>query len=155
MFILLFLLWLIFNGTVTVETVIFGIVISGLIYWFGCNFMGMSPKKEWRYIKKAGVFLEFVAVLFVEVIKANVITIRTILSHRYEIEPVIVSFDAHFETRLCRVLFANSITLTPGTITVDIIGDRYKVHALDISYTEGIDEGKIVDILHRLEAVDE
>lgn len=155
MFILLFLLWIIFNGTVTLETVIFGIIISGLIYWFGCRFMGMSPKKEMRYVKKAGIFLEYVAVLFVEVIKANIATIKLVLSHRYEIEPVIVSFEAHFETRLCRVLFANSITLTPGTITVDIIGDRYKVHALDVSYTEGIDGGKIADILHRMEAVDE
>lgn len=155
MFILLFLLWLIFNGTITLETVIFGIVISGLIYWFGCSFMGMSPKKELRYAKKAGIFLEYVAVLFVEVIKANIVTIKMVLSHRYDIEPVIVSFDVHFETRLCRVLFANSITLTPGTITVDIIGDRYKVHALDISYTDGINGGKIADILHRMEADDE
>lgn len=155
MFLMLFLLWIIFNGSITLEIVLFGIVISGLIYWFGCKFMGMSPKKELLYAKRLGLFLEFMGVLFVEIIKANVSTIKLIVSHRYEIDPVLVTFEVHFESRLSRVLFANSITLTPGTITVDVIGDRYKIHALDSSYIDGIDEGKIVDILRRMEEINE
>ncbi len=92
-------------------------------------------------------------VLCVEIVKANIVTIKMILSHRYDVEPVLVSFNVHFDTKTAKVLFANSITLTPGTITVDVIGDKYTVHALDVSYTDGINKGKIVEILHRMEAV--
>ena len=66
-----------------------------------------------------------------------------------------VTFDVHFNTEIAKVLFANSITLTPGTITAEIDGDTYRVHALDESFVSGINEGKIIDILRRMEALHE
>ncbi len=106
-------------------------------------------------IKKLGYFIEYMAVLFVLIIKANIETLKLIVSNRYDIEPTLVTFDVHFESDVTKVLFANSITLTPGTITAEVEGDTYKVHALDESFIDGINEGKIVDILHRMEACHE
>jgi multicomponent Na+:H+ antiporter subunit E len=51
------------------------------------------------------------------------------------------------------VLLANSITLTPGTITVSVHGDEFCVHALDSSLAEGIEEGGFVHILRKMEAL--
>lgn len=153
MFILLLLLWIVFNEKITLEIVLLGMIMSGLVYWFAYKFAGLTLKKELLAAKRAGYMLEYVGVLCIEIIKANLITIKVIASHRYEIEPVLVSFDVHFETQTAKVLFANSITLTPGTITVDIVEDKYTVHALDVSYIDGINNGKIVEILHRMEAI--
>ncbi len=155
MYVLLFVLWIIFNGNITLEIVLFGLVISALIYIFSCKFFDFSIKKDINMIKKLGYFIEYMAILFVLIIKANIETLKLIVSNRYDIEPTLVTFDVHFESDVTKVLFANSITLTPGTITAEVEGDTYKVHALDESFIDGINEGKIVDILHRMEACHE
>lgn len=152
MYIFLFVLWIIFNSNLTIETTLFGLVFSALIYLFCCKFFDFSIKKDILIAKRVWCFLEYMFVLAIEIFKANISTLKLITSTRYDIEPALVTFDVHFESDIAKVLFANSITLTPGTITAEIEGDTYKVHALDISFVEGIDEGKIVDILHRMEA---
>ena len=153
MYIMLFLLWIIFNGNLTLEIALFGLVIAGLVYLFACKCLDFSFKKDIMMIKRLGYFCAYVGVLVVEIIKANVSTMKLIVSSRYDIDPVLVTFNVHFESEICKVLFANSVTLTPGTITADVDGDTYTVHALDESFTDGISEGKIVDILHRMEEV--
>lgn len=155
MYIFLFVLWIIFNSNLTLEVAIFGLVISALIYVFCCKFFDFSVKKDILLLKKVGYFLEYVVVLAIEIFKANIATLKLIASTRYDIEPMLVSFDVHFESDFAKVLFANSITLTPGTITAEVEGDTYRVHALDASFTEGINEGKIIDILHRMEGCHE
>jgi len=155
MFILLFVLWIIFNGNFTLEIALFGLAVAALIFLFSCKFLGYSLKKDIRIVKKIGLFCQYVFVLIIEIFKANFATIKLILSNRYNVEPVLVTFDVHFNTDVAKVLFANSITLTPGTITAEIDGDSYRVHALDNSFIDGINEGKIIDILHRMEAVNE
>ena len=155
MYIFLFVLWIIFNSNLTLEVAIFGLVISALIYVFCCKFFDFSVKKDILLLKKVGYFLEYVFVLAIEIFKANIATLKLIASTRYDIEPMLVSFDVHFESDFAKALFANSITLTPGTITAEVEGDTYRVHALDASFTEGINEGKIIDILHRMEGCHE
>lgn len=155
MLILLFVLWIIFNSNLTLEVTIFGVAISLLVYMFSCKFIGHSLKKDIMIFKKAGYFCHYVVTVIIEIFKANLATLKLIVSNRYDVQPVLVTFDVHFESDLAKVLFANSITLTPGTITAEINGDTYRVHALDESFIDGINEGKIVDILHRMEAVHE
>lgn len=52
------------------------------------------------------------------------------------------------------VVLANSITLTPGTITVDVQPNHYVVHALDAKYMEGIEQSDFVKILEEMEKKD-
>lgn len=151
MFLLLFLAWVIFNGALTWEIALFGIVISAAVYLFACRFMDFSVRKDLMCIKKTGIFCWFVAALFVEIVKANLVTAKWILTNRYEIEPVLITFTMHFKTNIARVLYANSITLTPGTITVKQEGNNYTVHALERSYTEDINGGILAEILYKLE----
>src|SRR5689334_22237421 len=68
--------------------------------------------------------------LLVEIGKANVAVIARIVGPRHAIDPVMVNLKATARTDLGKALFANSITLTPGTVTVDVDGDTVKVHAL-------------------------
>jgi multicomponent Na+:H+ antiporter subunit E len=68
--------------------------------------------------------------LLVEIVKANIAVIGRIVGPRHAIDPVLVTVKTTAKTDLGKALFANSITLTPGTVTADIDGDTLRVHAL-------------------------
>ena len=93
-------------------------------------------------------------VLVKEIIKANFAVIKMIMSSRYEIEPAVVKFKTDLKTTTARILLANSITLTPGTITVSLENDEYVVHCLDKSLAEGINSSIFVTLLRKLERMD-
>ncbi|MCR5398440.1 MAG: Na+/H+ antiporter subunit E [Lachnospiraceae bacterium] len=152
MIIFFFLVWVIFNGRLTVEIAVFGLVISSAIYMFVCKFLGYSPKIDRYAIRNTGLFVKYFCILMAEIIKANFTATRFIGSSRYEVEPVIVSFETDLKTRSARVLLANSITLTPGTITVSMDGNRFTVHCLDKSLAVGLADSVFVKMLHELES---
>ena len=154
MFFLFFLIWIIFNGQFTWEIAGFGIVISGLIYWFTCRFLGYRPGTDLILLKKLFQILQYVFVLIKEIIKANFAVIRMITSSRYEIEPAVVRFKSDLKTAPARILLANSITLTPGTITVLLEEDEYVVHCLDKELAEGINSSIFVSMLRKMERMD-
>ncbi|HOY80065.1 MAG TPA: Na+/H+ antiporter subunit E [Hyphomonadaceae bacterium] len=68
--------------------------------------------------------------LMVEIVKSNIAVIRKILGPSHAIDPVVVNVETTATTNLGKAMFANSITLTPGTVTVDVDGDQLVVHAL-------------------------
>jgi multicomponent Na+:H+ antiporter subunit E len=80
--------------------------------------------------------------LFKEIVKANVAVVRSVLSPDLEVSPKMVTVPAKQGTDLARTMFANSITLTPGTVSVDMVGDKILVHALlaDMSDPKGFAE---------------
>lgn len=151
MYILFFLLWVIFNGRITTEIVIFGLVISAALYWFICKFMDFSPKRELMYLKKGGYLIQYLYYLVKEIIAANFITMKLVCSSSRVVEPVLIEFDTHFKNDTSKFLLANSITLTPGTITVSVRGDRFTVHCLDKTLAEGIESSVFVKLLEKIE----
>ena len=151
MYFLLLLLWMIFNGRVTLEVFLFGVVICGWLYWFISKHMGYNYKDEIRYAKKIPLYLKYAVVLVWEIIKANIDVIKIILSPKMEIEPAIVTFHTDLESDAARVTLANSITLTPGTITVDVQENRFCVHALDYTMAEDIENSVFVKLLVKME----
>lgn len=152
MYVLFFLLWIIFNGRVTTEIVIFGIVISAAVYWFSCKFMDFSPKRELMYLKKGGYLLQYLYHLIKEIILANFATMKLVCSSSRIVEPVIIEFEMHLKNDTSKFLLANSITLTPGTITIAVDGDKFIVHCLDRTLAEGIEDSVFVRLLKKIEA---
>ena len=59
MFVLLFALWILFNGKITLEICLFGLVISGAIYLFAIKLLDYDPKKELKALKKLGGIFHF------------------------------------------------------------------------------------------------
>lgn len=153
MFLIFFLLWVIFNGRITVEIAVIGLLVAGTVYWFMCRFMGLSPKTELLYLRKGGYLLRYLFCLIREIVTANVTAMRLVLSAREQVEPCIVQFETDLASGFSRFLLANSITLTPGTITVAVEGNRFTVHCLDRSLSEGLEECVFVKLLRRMEQV--
>ncbi len=152
MFILLIVIWFIFNGKITTEIFILGILLSACIYLFMCRFMDYGFRKDIALIKKSVYFLYYIGVLIVEIIKANVQVIHLVLTDREVAEPVIIGYKTRLKTNLGRVILANSITLTPGTITVSLEEDELVVHCLDKSMAEGMDDLIFERLLEKMEA---
>lgn len=155
MYIIFFLIWVIFNGQFTLEIAAFGAVIAGIMYWFICRFFNYDPKTDLFLGKRLFQILHYVFVLVREIIKANFEVIRMITSSRYEIEPAVVRFKTDLKTSFTRILLANSITLTPGTITVSLENDEYVVHCLDKSLAEGINSSVFITLLRKMEGAKE
>lgn len=151
MYVIFFLLWIVFNGRITVEIVIFGLAVSAALYWFICKFMEFSPQRELMYLKKGGYLLKYLYHLVREIVAANFATMKLICTSNRVVEPALVEFDTHFKTDTAKFLLANSITLTPGTITVAIDGDRFIVHCLDKTLAEGMDSSIFVELLNKIE----
>ena len=87
-----------------------------------------------------------------KILLANCSVLRIILSHEQRIRPVLVQCHTGLKTEFCRFLLANTITLTPGTITVSLQEDRLTVHCLRSDMLDDMECGLIVRLLQRLEA---
>ena len=154
MFIIFFLLWSVFNERLTLEIALLGLGISAVLYLFIVKFMDYSPKKEWAAVKKIPKALKYGLTLLSEIVKANVGVMHFILSPRYEVEPQLVYFKTKLKKDVERVVLANSITLTPGTITVSMEDNLICVHCLDKSLADGLEDSDFEKQLMEMEAMD-
>ena len=157
MYLLYLVLWIVFNGAITLEIVLFGLGVSALIYAFSCKFMGFSFEKDKALCKRAGLFIGYVFVLIWEIIKANIDIMKFIVvRHEDELNPVIFKIKTKLKSNVCRTLLANSITLTPGTITIKMTDDELIIHAIDTSLViEDRDDFIFERLLEKIEGVNE
>ena len=151
MLLLFFAAWIIFNGRITMEIVLFGLAVSVAVFAFVCKFMDYSLEKERHFYKKLPLFCKYAALLLKEIAKANLMVCRLMLTRREVVEPVLVKVHTNLKTETARVILANSITLTPGTITVSLTGQELLVHCLDKTLAEGMEDSDFVKLLEALE----
>lgn len=155
MFLLFFAVWLILNGKVTVEICIFGLILSAALFYFICKYMDYSIRSEILLFRLVPFLIRYFWVLVQEIVKANVAVLKIIVSPELQPEPAIVYFDTSFRTGIAKVFLANSITLTPGTITVSVEENRFCVHCLDKELAEGLEDSVFVKLLKEMEAEEE
>ena len=151
MLLLFFLVWVVFNGRLTLEIALFGIAVAAAVFAFVCRFMDYSVQKELRFYRLLPAFVQYLYYLIKEIILANLGVCRMILTRREQMEPVIVHVHAKLKSETARVILANSITLTPGTVTVDEKDGEFLVLCLDKASAEGIPDWSLVRILKKLE----
>lgn len=154
MFIVLLLIWFIFNGKITWELTILGVILCAGIYFFMCRFMDFSLKKDIALVRRSVFFLYYTGILVTEIVKSNIEVMRLVLTDKEIVEPVIIEYNTRLKTRLGRVILANSITLTPGTITISLEEDQLIIHCLDRSMAAGIDDLVFEKLLIKMENMD-
>ena len=81
--------------------------------------------------------------LIKEIVVANIDVAKAILGYTDEIKPSLFTIKASQKTDLGKTIYANSITLTPGTVTVDMNGDELTIHGLTQSAREGLSTGEM------------
>jgi len=132
-FLLSFVTWIILSGKFDPFHLSLGVISSALISWFSADllFPQGAPK---GMIRKAIGLARYIPWLIYQVILANLHVLYLSLHPRplEKINPQIIKFQSKLKSELSMVVFANSITLTPGTITIYVSVDgTFQVHAID------------------------
>lgn len=131
---------------------IFGLLVALVLFWLGLSGhytplllslggvsiflaillsarLGIIDREGSPYFTLIGMAL-YVPWLMVEIFKANIDVIKACLRADLDINPALVKVRTACESDLAKTLFANSITLTPGTVTIEVETNRMLVHAL-------------------------
>lgn len=138
LFITLLIFWLLLKGTFAIDSLLVGMLVSLIITRLFCS--GLSFFTEFRFTAQAIIAgLLFYAYFFKELIKANIKLAIIILSPSLPIKPGIIKVRTKLKSKMGRLMLANSITLTPGTLTVEIIDDYLYIHCVTIE-TINIDD---------------
>lgn len=153
MYFLLFGFWVLLNGQWTAEIAVVGLIVCAALYAFMCAFMGYSPKREWKIARRLPRIIGYFFYLVGEVFKSAFAVIKLIWSPSMVIEPEVTSFRTKLRTDAGKVVLANSITMTPGTITIDVQEDEFLIHCLDASFDVGQEGFDMEDRVARLEGI--
>ncbi|MBT3384251.1 MAG: Na+/H+ antiporter subunit E [Prolixibacteraceae bacterium] len=134
----LFVIWVLLNHRLTPEVFISGAVVAfavGLIFCNSCdifNDLKLTPKAFFYSFLYILVFLR-------ELVKSNFDVAKRVISPKLPINPGIVEVKTKLKSKLGRMILTNSITLTPGTFTVELLDDRIFIHWIDVK-SENIEE---------------
>jgi multicomponent Na+:H+ antiporter subunit E len=133
-----FVLWLALTSSLSAPEVIAGLAVSLVISTLGARLysrLGLPPLSMGRIVFS----IVYVFVLFWEIVKANVDVAYRVLHPRMPIKPGIVIIRTSLKSNIGRLILANSITLTPGTFTLDFVDDKLLIHWIDVKAedTEG------------------
>jgi multicomponent Na+:H+ antiporter subunit E len=148
-FIILLGLWLVLSGHYDSFHITLGIICCALVAFLSHDLL--FPVFQWG--RSFAVFTRFMAYLpwlFYQIILANLHVAKMVLHPKMPINPRIVEFDSKLESNLAFTTLGNSITLTPGTITVDIREGKYFVHALTTKVADDLLSG---DMENRVAAI--
>ena len=89
--------------------------------------------------------------LLKELVLSNIAVVKCIWLGSSSISPTVVMVKATQKTDIGKTIYANSITVTPGTVTIDLEGDQLTVHALQKEVAEGLKAGEMDRRITRLE----
>jgi multicomponent Na+:H+ antiporter subunit E len=89
--------------------------------------------------------------LIKEIVLANIDVAKAILGFGVPVAPTVFKVRSSQRTEIGRVIYANSITLTPGTVTIAVDGDQLTIHALTPGAVEGLESGEMDRRVSRIE----
>lgn len=127
--------WLILTSPWNTQEAVAGAMIAGLVSFlpvFPLSPLGdlkINAKSLWNMLLFAFVFLK-------ALVLSNLDVAYRVLNPRLPIDPGIVKVKTRLKTPLGRLLLANSITLTPGTITVEMKGEDLYIHWIKVASTD-------------------
>jgi multicomponent Na+:H+ antiporter subunit E len=124
------LLWVLLVGSLDAQELLAGAVVALLVTVVAAPRLGIFTGM--RFSPAAPIHLvRYLVRFFVALVIANFDVARRVLSPSLPIRPAVVEVRTELRSALGRMLLANSITLTPGTLTIDVEDDRLLVHWID------------------------
>lgn len=156
----MFLFWLLISQSFTVKFIVMGIVASFVVAWVCTPLFMIRNYDQTKKYFALGVplipFIGYVIWLIKELVLANIDVAKATWKKSLPIEPEVIRFQVLFDNPLAIGLLANSITLTPGTITLNVSRDGvYEIHALTPGAADGIRSGSMMKKVAKLYKEDE
>lgn len=147
----LFVFWVMMSGQFDLVHLGFGLIAVGIVMWLDRRMPGsVEEKADQALLAHFHRFPFYVPWLAVQMIKATWQVACIVLGRKMDINPCFVEFKSSQPHSVARVTLGNSITLTPGTLTIEVLNDRYRVHALTEDNADELLEGEIPRHVARL-----
>jgi multicomponent Na+:H+ antiporter subunit E len=133
-FLIFFATWIIWSGLFDAWHLSLGAISSALVAYMSHDLLFRSEKLQRSQLKELSRFMQYLPWLFYQIFLANIHIVKLAFHPRMydRIDPHIIKFRTKLKKDFSLVTFANSITLTPGTVTVLIKDGYYYVHAIDM-----------------------
>ena len=141
--------WLLLSGHM--EPLLLGLGLASVVLTLVVAWRMDVVDRESNPVRAALTYVPMWPWLAWEILKANLDVARRILSPSLPISPCVFELRASQRTVLGRVVYANAITLTPGTLTMDISGQRIEVHSLTLENRTDLESGKMDRRISRAE----
>jgi multicomponent Na+:H+ antiporter subunit E len=151
--IMMFIMWMLLSGQTKVILVALGVISSLLVaYWSHVLFLGNVDLKQGllrilRHIK-------YLPWLFWQIVLANLHLVYLTLHPRMPIQPAFIKFKTQYKTDMGVFVLANSITLTPGTVTIEAKRDEFIVHAITKTSASSLLSGEMQTRVKEIEGYD-
>lgn len=147
--ILLALLWMALNGSYTLADLVVGLLFGFLVIRASWRVLRPTPFRWGDYLRLpkrplllAWRWLRFLGFGFVEIVKSNIAVARVVLAPKLRLNPGIVAIPLDVESDAGITTLANLVTLTPGTVSLDISTDRRTlyIHAFSVDDADALRE---------------
>lgn len=136
--------WLVFSGQFDFFHLTLGVLSALFVTWISADLLFDDRTSDFETRLRQGGRLSFYLIwLLWQVVLANIHLLALAFGPRNQIQPSIVRCRTNLKSDFEKFLLANSITLTPGTITVKIIGDEVYVHSISQKTAEGLNDGEM------------
>ena len=142
-------MWLLLSGHYVPLMLALGAGSIAAVVWITHRMDAID--QETHPIHLAGKALSYFPWLFLEIVKANIDVAKAIINPNMSIDAKILRFDGSQQTDIGLVTYANSITLTPGTVTIWDDGTRLDVHALTPAAADSLLSGEMDRRVTKLE----
>jgi len=157
-FIILFLPWLILSGKYDASYIGMGVLCAAMVAWWCKDLLFPNEHLSIGNCIRQGIrFIPYACWLFWQIVLSNIHVLKVSLSPRMHdlISPKMVRFNTDVNEEISKFVLANSITLTPGTVTVRVEGQKFLVHALTEKAASGLPgesdemERRIINVFER------
>lgn len=151
--IIMFVFWILLSGELHFILILSGIISSLLVsYWSHDLLIGNADIKleAVRVIR----FIKYLPWLLWQIVLSNIDLVYLTLHPKLPIDPRMISFKNEYKTDMGKVTLANSITLTPGTVTIEVNKDEFIVHAISKESAKSLISGEMQERIKKIEGED-
>ena len=136
---LLMVTWVIFSGLLDGFHLTLGVISCGLVTWMSSDLLFDDREIGARdRFRQGGRFMVYLSWLLWQIVLANLHLLKLAFGSADLRQPQIVRYKTELKTDFEKFLLANSITLTPGTVTIKILGDTFYIHAISDFAADGL-----------------
>lgn len=142
--VILFLFWMLFSGKFDAFHLSLGVICCTLVAYLSHDLLFANARAGDMRVVSAR-FIAYIPWLIYQIVLANLHVAGLVLRRKMPINPHVMKFKTKLETDISAVTLANSITLTPGTITMDIQDGVFYIHAIDQQVADDLNTGEMED----------
>lgn len=137
--VVMMLFWILLSGMYDAFHIILGVIAVAAVIWIDARLFASSFFEEDDASSiRIGKLLLYIPWLLVQIVVASIQVAYVILSPKMPVETSIIRFKTKLPNMTSKVILGNSITLTPGTLTIDIDDNEFIVHSLTDASSAGI-----------------